>query len=74
MHVRGFGVRFHVIGVLLCLLNDRVLQDDGGGEIFHQGVELDDGGFDFLDVVVAGAHGAEGGGGGCRAVGFELYV
>ena len=50
-------------------LDGLFLEYDGGGEIFHQLLQLDHGAFDFLDVVVAGADGAEdgaGGGGGLR--------
>ena len=72
LHVAGLGVLLHVVGVLFCLLDGLILEDDGGGEVFHELVELDDGAFDFLDVVMAGAHGAEDRVGGCGAVGFEL--
>lgn len=48
------------------------MQHDGGGQIFHQLVKFDEGALDFLDIVVAGAHGTKDGGGGCGAVGFEL--
>lgn len=59
LDVAGFGVLFHVLSVLFCLLDGLVLEDDLGGEVFHYLVEFDEGAFNLLDVVVAGADGAE---------------
>lgn len=74
LHVAGFGVVLDLLGVLFCLLDLRVLQHDGGGEVFHQSLQLDHRALDFLDVVVAGAHVAEDGVGCGGAVGFELNL
>lgn len=61
-----------ILGVLLGLLDGLVLQDDGGGQVFHELVEFDEGALDLLDVVVAGSYGAQDGVGSGGAVGFEL--
>lgn len=61
-----------VFGVLLGLLDGLVLQDDGGGQVFHELVEFDESALDLLDVVVAGSYGTQDGVGGGGAVGFEL--
>ena len=72
LHIAGLGVFLDVFRVLLHVLHGLVLDDDLGGQFFHEGVQFGDGALDLLDVVVAGTDGAENGAGGCAAVGFEL--
>ena len=73
LHVAGFGVLLHVVGVLLYGLHGLVLQYDLRCEVFHQLVKVDDCPLDLLDVIVTSSDRAEDCGSGCAAIGFELY-
>lgn len=72
LHVPCLRVRLDLLRVLLGLRDHGFLDDYGRGEVFEELVQLQEGALDGLDVVVAGADGAEDGGGRGAAVSFEL--
>lgn len=74
LDVAGFGVFLDVLGVLLGLLDQGLLNDNGLGQVFEQLVELDKSALDLLDVVVTSTHGAEHSAGSRRTVGLELQA
>lgn len=79
MLIRHIQLRIPLIDILhhmrrsLLNLHRRVfLHLDLLGQLLEEEAEFGDGGFDALDLVVAGADGAEGAVGDAGAVGFEL--
>jgi len=72
LYVSGLGVVLDVLGVLLGLLDHGFLDDNGLGKVLEELVELHQGAFDALNVVVTGTNGAENSRGGRCAVGLEL--
>lgn len=72
LSITGFGVLLDVLGVLFCLLNHGLLDDDSFGEILKELVELDKSTLDLLDIVVTGTNSSKDGRGSCCAICLEL--
>ena len=72
LHVRVLRVLDDVRGLVVRGRHGGLLHDDLFGEVLEELVQLHHRLLDLLDVVVAGADGAQDGGGGGGAVGFEL--